>query len=77
MIENNENDIQKIQDIESEIKKDLVLVLKFSISSSASNKGDIGWISEKSLSDQIYNIIKNMKIGQVSEPIIRWILHYF
>ena len=73
MIENNENDIQKIQDIESEIKKkDFESVaLKFSISSSASKKGDIGWISEKSLSDQIYNIIKNMKIGQVSEPIIR------
>ena len=73
MIENNENDIQKIQDIESEIKKQDFesVALKFSISSSASNKGDIGWISEKSLSDQIYNIIKNMKIGQVSEPIIR------
>ena len=73
MIENNENDIQKIQDIESEIKKKDFesAALKFSISSSASNKGDLGWISEKSLSDQIYNIIKNMKIGQVSEPIIR------
>ena len=73
MIENNENDIQKIQDIESEIKKKDFesAALKFSISSSASNKGDLGWISEKSLSDQIYNIIKNMKIGQVSEPIRR------
>ena len=47
------------------------MALKFSISSSASNKGDLGWISEKSLSEQIYNIIKNMKIGQVSEPIRR------
>ncbi len=72
-IENNENDNQKIQEIKSEImEKDFeTAALKYSISSSASNKGDLGWISERSLSDQIYNIIKNMKIGQVSEPIRR------
>ena len=36
--------------------------LKFSISSSASNKGDIGWIKgEKTLSKNIYNIISKMK----------------
>tara|TARA_X000001036_G_C20660356_1_gene798661 strand:- start:1172 stop:2101 length:930 start_codon:yes stop_codon:yes gene_type:complete len=71
MIENNQNDNQKIQNIISEIKKENFesVALKYSISSSSSNKGDLGWISERSLSDQIYNIIKNLKIGQVSEPI--------
>ena len=39
--------------------------------SSASNNGDLGWISEKSMSNQIHNIIKDMKIGQVSKPIRR------
>ena len=33
---------------------------KFSNSSSSSNKGLIGWISSKSLSKDIYNILKNL-----------------
>ena len=45
--------------------------LKFSSSSSAINKGDIGWINSKSLSKQIYEIIKNMKPNEVSKPIKR------
>lgn len=45
--------------------------LKFSSSSSAVNKGDIGWINGKSLSKQIYEVIKNMNINEVSKPIKR------
>ncbi len=73
MLENNKNDDKKIQNIISEIQKDNFesVALKYSISSSASNNGDLGWISEKSLSNQIHNIIKDMKIGQVSKPIRR------
>ncbi len=44
---------------------------KFSNSSSSSNKGLIGWISSKSLSKDIYNILKKMQKGEISEPIIR------
>ena len=73
MLENNKNDDKKIQNIISEIQKDNFesVALKYSISSSASNNGDLGWISEKSMSNQIHNIIKDMKIGQVSKPIRR------
>ena len=44
---------------------------KFSNSSSSSNKGLIGWISSKSLSKDIYNILKKMQKGEISEPIMR------
>ena len=47
------------------------VALKFSISSSASNKGNLGWINSKSLSNEIYKIIVNMKKEAVSEPIKR------
>ncbi len=45
--------------------------LKFSSSSSAVNNGDIGWINGKSLSKQIYEVIKNMNLNEVSKPIKR------
>ena len=71
-----ENDLEKkdqILNIQNKIKKEGFgsAAVKYSVSSSANNKGDIGWISSKSLSKQILNIIKKMKIGQISEPIIR------
>ena len=44
--------------------------LKLSISSTASQKGNLGWINEKMLSKRIYNIVEKMKPGQISEPII-------
>ena len=43
----------------------------YSISSSSSNKGSIGWVSSKSLSKDIYNILKEMKKGEISKPIKR------
>lgn len=42
---------------------------KYSISNSAINGGDIGWINSKILSTQIQNVIKNLKIGNFSKPI--------
>ena len=45
--------------------------LKFSNSSSSSNKGNLGWISSNSLSKEIFNIINKLKPGQISEPIIK------
>lgn len=45
--------------------------LKFSISSSASNKGDIGWVKGKTLSKNIYNIISKMNEGEVTNEIVR------
>ena len=45
--------------------------IKYSISSSSIKKGDLGWISTKAFSKEIYDILKNMKIGEVSKPIIK------
>ena len=45
--------------------------LKISNSSTASKKGDLGWINGKSLSKQIYKILNKMKIGDISNPIKR------
>tara|TARA_E500000178_G_C16985531_1_gene738008 strand:+ start:955 stop:1884 length:930 start_codon:yes stop_codon:yes gene_type:complete len=44
--------------------------LKFSISSSSAEKGKLGWINTKALSKNIENIVKKLKINQISEPII-------
>ena len=65
------NDKNKILNIEKQIKKIGFenTATKFSSSSSAANKGDLGWIKAKSLSKQIYNILKDMKINEVSKPI--------
>ena len=45
--------------------------LKVSNSSTASKKGDLGWINGKSLSEQIYKILVKMKIGDITNPIKR------
>jgi len=42
----------------------------FSISQSAKIGGDIGWVSENSLNSEIKGNIKNLKINEISEPII-------
>ncbi len=45
--------------------------LKISNSTTASKKGDLGWINGKSLSEQIYKILDKMNIGDISNPIKR------
>ena len=44
--------------------------LKYSISSSASEGGNIGWISSNSLSDKLKNVLNKMSLGDISSPII-------
>lgn len=44
---------------------------KFSISNSAANNGELGWINEESLSKQIYGYVSKLKIGDVTKPIKR------
>lgn len=44
--------------------------LLFSISESAKFGGNIGWINQNQISDKIFNLIKNLEIGNFSEPII-------
>ena len=71
----NENEIanERVNIVEKQIeaKGFEFAVLNNSISSTSSNKGYLGWINGKSLSEDIYKIIKKMKIGEVSQPIKR------
>ena len=39
------------------------------MSSSAINKGDIGWINSNQLSKKIYDEVKKIKIGEITAPI--------
>lgn len=66
-------DTEKINEVMVEIKKSGFdsAVSKYSISSTASNKGKLGWINSSSLSQDFLIILKNMKIGEISEPIIK------
>ena len=73
LLNNDEMDNEKIINLQKMIKEQSfeTAALKYSISSTASNKGDLGWINAKSLSEQIYNTIKKVKIGEISKPIRR------
>ena len=44
--------------------------LIFSISESAKNGGNLGWIKETSINKKIKNEIKNMALGQYSKPLV-------
>lgn len=72
---NNQNINNKkfIQNIFDEIKQNGFenTALKFSVSSSSSEKGSLGWINIKTLSKSIYDLVSNMSPGDISEPIIQ------
>ena len=64
-----ENKFFKIKkDIENKNFSEAVLI--HSISESSKNSGKLGWIKESSLNNKIKNKIKDIKIGEFSEPII-------
>ena len=44
---------------------------KHSISATAINKGDLGWINSKILSNQMLSIVENLSLNEVSKPIKR------
>ena len=72
-IGNNDNSNDAISEITTEINKIGFnnTAIKFSVSTSAFDGGKIGWINSKSLSVKMLNILKNMKIGEISKPIIQ------
>ena len=73
MIEGNANIDQKTLDLKNKIRDEgfETAALKYSMSSSANNKGNLGWISSKSLSKEIFEVLKTMDVGQISYPIRR------
>ena len=71
LAKNVETDKKKILEVNKQIK-DIgfeATAITQSISSSASNKGDLGWINANSLSKKFSDKIIKLKIDEVSEPI--------
>ena len=68
---NGKSENNVIADMKSKISIDgfKKTAFNYSISSTAKQNGDLGWVNGKSLSDKIYNIITKMKVGDVTEPI--------
>ena len=46
-----------------------ILAQQFSQSASSSNGGDLGWIVESQLSEELATIVPDMRVGQLSPPI--------
>jgi len=72
-LKNNPEDKSTILKVNNEIKKFGFekTAIKYSVSTSSSNGGDIGWINSKSLSEKISSILNKMKVGEISQPIIQ------
>tara|TARA_B100000963_G_scaffold361513_1_gene397346 strand:- start:14747 stop:15670 length:924 start_codon:yes stop_codon:yes gene_type:complete len=71
--ENDTNFQNEIDSVKSQITKLGFgpTALKYSVSSTASKQGLLGWINSKTLSPQVYEIISQMQPGEISEPIKR------
>lgn len=61
----------KIKKIQDEIKNSTFedAVIKFSISKTSKDKGQLGWVSSNSLDNELLKILQKMQIGDVTEPI--------
>ena len=70
-IKENENYENKLSIIKNEIDKIGFgnAALKYSISDSAKASGDLGWINERSISDQILEKISKIKINEYTNPV--------
>ena len=68
---NEKSNKEKINFIKDEIENTSFedAVAKFSISSTSSNEGKIGWISSNALSDEILVVLEKMSIGDISVPL--------
>ena len=68
---NDEKDNDRINQILEEIKISSFedAVIKFSISSTANNKGRLGWINSNSLAKDLLEKLNAIKIGEISKPI--------
>ena len=67
------NNNKSIKDIYNQIKKDGFesTAIKFSSSNSSIDGGKIGWINSNALSKEVLLLLKEMKPGDISEPLIK------
>ncbi len=72
-LKNNSEDKNTIMEVNNEITKVSFesAAIKYSISTSSSDGGDIGWINAKSLSNEMSSLISKMTVGQVSQPLVQ------
>jgi peptidyl-prolyl cis-trans isomerase SurA len=69
------SDSKKIQEIYSDIEKTIrndgfnKAVLTYSSSGTASNRGELGWIQEEALNENLKNIFYEMNEGEYTRPI--------
>ena len=70
-IKDNESFENKFSNLKNEINKNGFenAAIKYSISDSAKTGGDLGWISEGSISNKILNEISKIKINQFTNPV--------
>ena len=70
-MDENTNYLNEVNFITKEIQENGFenTAFKFSNSSSAKNYGDIGWINSESLSSRVSKILKDLKKGEISNPI--------
>ena len=70
------NDNEKITNLVEEIQNQIIkdgfknTAIKYSTSSTALEGGEIGWINSKSLSNKMLNAISNMKLKEISKPMM-------
>ena len=73
ILENNFNDKKKIEEIKNQINEIGFenTAIKYSTSLSALEGGNLGWFNSQALSNMILNAVKEMKPGDISEPIFQ------
>ena len=73
LLNGDETDAKNIKNIYDQINLESFedVAIRFSISQSSNNKGELGWVNGNILSKQIYNIVSNMKPGEISKPIMQ------
>tara|TARA_B110000967_G_C18794405_1_gene514986 strand:- start:168 stop:1109 length:942 start_codon:yes stop_codon:yes gene_type:complete len=70
------NDNEKTTDLVEEIQNQIIkdgfknTAIKYSTSSTALEGGEIGWVNSKSLSNKMLNAISNMKLKEISKPMM-------
>ena len=65
-----ENSEKRIKEISEKIKTTGFenTALNFSISSTSSQKGYLGWINGEALSEEIYQLLSKINVGEITEP---------
>ena len=68
---NDSSDNERIASLIEQIKNEGFgnAAIKYSSSITAPNKGDLGWVNAKYISKEIYDVLKDLNIGEVSAPI--------